>query len=344
MATTENNYQPRYRGPTLGRVSSFLVTGSSGHLGDALVRTLRVAGHRVVGLDLRPGPGTTVCGSVSDPGVLGAAMAGVEHVLHTATLHKPHIGSHHRRDFVEVNVAGTSQVLDAATEAGVRSLVFTSSTSVFGRAMTAPEGAAAVWVNEDLVPRVKNVYGATKAAAEDLCELTARDGAVAVVVLRTARFFPERDDEERSREAFADVNLKTVEFLHRRVDLADVVSAHLLAAQRAPELGFARYVVSAPTPFTRCDLPELATDARAVIERLFPDLVRRFDDAGWRLPMVLDRVYDSSRARAELGWAPVQDFARVADRALRTGEWRGELAVRVGARGYHDRPTGVYTE
>ena len=53
--------------------------------------------------------------------------------------------------------------------------VFTSTTSVFGRALTPlPEGPAA-WITEDIVPLPRNIYGVTKAAAEDLCEIIGRD-------------------------------------------------------------------------------------------------------------------------------------------------------------------------
>src|SRR5687768_18306321 len=64
-----------------------LITGSSGHLGEALVRTLR-ARHDVVGLDVTPSPCTSVIGSIADADAVRAAMADVDAVLHTATLHK----------------------------------------------------------------------------------------------------------------------------------------------------------------------------------------------------------------------------------------------------------------
>ena len=68
-----------------------LVTGSSGHLGEAMVRTLRVQGADVVGLDSRPSPWTDVVGSVNDPDLVREAMAGVEVVFHMAALHKPQL-------------------------------------------------------------------------------------------------------------------------------------------------------------------------------------------------------------------------------------------------------------
>lgn len=328
-------------------MESFLVTGSSGHLGEALVRTLREDGVPVTGLDLRPSPWTDVVASLTDRDALAAATAGVTHVLHTATLHKPHVGSHRRQDFVDTNVSGTLAVLEAAAATGVRGVVFTSSTSAFGRALTAGGGRArpggpATWVDETVVPRVRNVYGATKTAAEELCELAALDPGLPVVVLRTSRFFPEADDRDDVRAAVDDTALKVVEFCHRRVDLADVVGAHLAAARRAPELGFARYVISAPTPFTRDDLADLGRDPAAVLARRAPQVHALLDERGWRAPAV-DRVYDAARAVSELGWAPVWDARAVAERVRDGGSPRSPLADAVGAKGYHRSPTGVYT-
>jgi nucleoside-diphosphate-sugar epimerase len=325
-------------------MATFCVTGSSGHLGEALVRTLRSTGDRVVGLDVLPSPFTAVVGSITDRAAVRRAVAGADHVLHTATLHKPHVGTHHRHDFVDTNITGTLTVLEQAADAGVRSVVVASSTSAFGRALTPEPGRPAVWITEDVRPRVRNVYGATKVAAEDLCELVARDGGPPVVVLRLARFFPEPDDRDDVRAAFpSDPNLKVNEYLHRRVDLADVVDAHLRAAERAPDLGFGRYVVSATTPFTPDDLPELATDAAAVVTRLFPDESDDYARWGWRLPPTLDRVYDNARARRDLGWTPRLDFRTAVDLVRTTGDHRSPLARTVGAKGYHAVPTGVYT-
>ena len=84
-----------------------LVTGSAGHLGEALVRTLRDLQHEVVGLDILASPFTTHAGSVADRSCVRRCMSGVEVVLHTATLHKPHVATHRRQDFVDTNITGT---------------------------------------------------------------------------------------------------------------------------------------------------------------------------------------------------------------------------------------------
>ena len=248
----------------------FLVTGSAGHLGEALVRTLRDSRHEVVGLDVLDSPYTTTVGSITDHPLVRRCMAGVRTVFHAATLHKPHIATHSRQDFVDVNVSGTLNLLEEAAAAGVDSFVFTSTTSVFGDALAPPAGAPATWVTEDVAPVPKNIYGVTKAAAEDLCQLFHRNKGLACLVLRTSRFFPEEDDDRSVRDAYPDDNAKANEYLFRRVDIQDVVDAHLLAWRRAPQIGFRKYVISATTPFLPEDLPELRVDAPRVVRRRVP--------------------------------------------------------------------------
>src|SRR3954469_22854171 len=247
-----------------------LVTGSSGHLGEALCRVLAADGIEAVGLDILPSPHTTIVGSVADRDLVRAALGGVDAILHAATLHKPHVGSHTRQDFVETNITGTLTLLEEAVAAGVSRVIYTSTTSAFGRALTPPPGAPAAWVTEDVTPVPRNIYGVTKTAAENVCELIHRDHGLPVLILRTSRFFPESDDRDDVRAAYADANLKVNELLYRRADLEDVVDAHRLALEKAPELGFGRYIVSATTPFTRDDLAELRSDAPAVVRRRAP--------------------------------------------------------------------------
>jgi UDP-glucose 4-epimerase len=320
-----------------------LVTGSAGHLGEALARVLGSEGFEVVGLDVLDSPHTTVVGSITDRECVRRCVAGADGVVHAATLHKPHVGSHDRRSFVDANVTGTLNLLEEAVEAGVGRFVFTSTTSAFGRALTPPPGAPAAWITEDVAPVPRNIYGVTKTAAEDLCELVHRDHGLPCLILRTSRFFPEADDRDDVRAAYDDLNLKVNELLHRRVDLEDVVSAHRQALERAPEIGFGRYIVTATTPFTREDLAELRTDAPAVVRRRVPGHEAVYAARGWTMFPSIERVYDNSRAREELGWAPRYDFQHALDRLDVGKDPRSPLALEVGAKGYHAVSTGPYT-
>jgi UDP-glucose 4-epimerase len=308
-----------------------------------MMRALGARGDEAVGLDLLDSPFISVVGSVADRQCVRRCVAGADAVVHTATLHKPHVASHDRSSFVDTNITGTLNLLQEAVAAGVGRFVFTSTTSTFGRALTPREGSPAAWITEAVVPVPRNIYGVTKTAAEDLCELVRRDHGLPCLILRTSRFFPEPDDLDDRRAAYDDLNLKINELLYRRVDLEDVVAAHLLALERAPEIGFGRYIISATTPFTRDDLAELRGDCPGVVRRLFPDYEDVFAERGWRMLPGIDRVYANSRARTELGWAPTYDFRHALDLLAAGEDPRSRLARDVGAKGYHAESTGVYT-
>lgn len=314
-----------------------LVTGSAGHLGEALVPTLQNTNHEVIGVDIVHSDLTSRIGSIADRDHVRRCMEGVEAVLHTATLHKPHVITHSRQHFVDTNITGTLNLLEEAAAAGVGSFVFTSTTSAFGGALTPPADVPAVWVTEDVTPIPKNIYGVTKAAAEDLCELFNRNHGLPCLVLRTSRFFPEEDDDKDTRQTYEDGNVKANEFLYRRVDIEDVVSAHLLAIEKAPSIGFGRYIVSATTPFTRDDMFDLRANAPLALKRRVPDYEEEYARRGWKMFPGIERVYVNERARNDLGWHPRYDFRRVLDRLRSDGDPRSPLSRVVGAKGYHAR-------
>jgi nucleoside-diphosphate-sugar epimerase len=311
---------------------TILVTGSSGHLGEALVRTLQAQGREAFGIDIRPGAFTHCLGSITDRDLVARCMRGMTVVLHAATLHKPHVATHSRQDFT-----GTLNLLEAAAAEKVAAFVFTSTTSVFGDALVPPPGEPAAWITEELVAVPKNIYGVTKAAAEDLCQLFARNHSLAVVVLRTSRFFPEQDDNPAVREAYEDANVKVNEFLYRRVDVEDVVSAHLLAADHARSAGFAKFIISATTPFSRDDVQALRSEAPQVVRRYAPDYEVEYARRGWTMPAGIDRVYANDKARTDLGWRSRHDFHAVIARLKKDGDFRSPLARALGSKGYHDR-------
>jgi len=312
-----------------------LVTGSAGHLGEALMRTLREGGQEAIGLDVLSSPYTDRIGSIVDRAFVAHAMRGVDAVLHAATLHKPHVATHPRQAFVDVNVTGTLNLLEEAVAAEVGAFVFTSTTSAFGDALAPAVDGPATWITEDVVPLPKNIYGLSKLAAEHLCELMHRLHRLPCLVLRTSRFFPEDDDVPERRDAHDDANLKLNELLYRRADIQDIVDAHLLAIARAPEIGFDRYVISATSPFTQDDLVALRTDPASVVARRVPGYVAQYTKRGWTMLDTVDRVYVNEKARGELGWRPRHDFAGSIERLARDEDFRSPLTHAIGAKGYH---------
>lgn len=312
-----------------------LVTGSAGHLGEGLARILKAQRYEVIGIDILASSFTTHVGSITDRDFVKSCLDGVEAVFHTATLHKPHVATHSMQEFVDTNITGTLNLLQESVTAGVGAFVFTSTTSVFGDALEPKEGAPAAWITEDVTPVPKNIYGVTKAAAEDLCQLFFRNHGLPCIVLRTSRFFPEEDDNRKARNAYVDENLKANEFLFRRVELEDAVNAHILAAKKAKEIGFGKYIISATTPFMRGHATYLRNNALWVVQGLVPEYVEEYERRGWKMFQGIDRIYVNEKARKELGWRPVYDFRYVVERLKAGEELRSPLAKLVGVKGYH---------
>jgi UDP-glucose 4-epimerase len=312
-----------------------LVTGSAGHLGEALMRTLPGHGYDAAGLDIKPSDFTQRVGSIADRSFVQQSMRGVDAVIHSATLHKPHVATHARESFVETNILGTLVLLEEAVAADVSCFIFTSTTSTFGRALTPAQGKPAAWITEDVVPVPRNIYGVSKVAAEDLCELVHRDHGLPCIILRTSRFFPEEDDNAGIREKYGDANVKVNELLYRRVDIEDVVGAHLCALDRAAAIGFSRYIISATTPFTADDLVELRASAPAVVRTHAPNYEDVYASRGWSMFPTIDRVYVNDRARRDLGWRPKYDFSRALDLLGAGEDFRSPLARIIGSKGYH---------
>lgn len=284
-----------------------LLTGSSGWLGQTLAPRLRALGHKVTGLDPTPSPNTDVVGSVADRDLVRATIADTrpQAILHAGALHKPNIEQFDRAAFVEVNVTGTLNLLEEAVAQGVERFVFTSTTSLMIskaiRAGAAGGAKQAVWLTEAMAPEPRNIYGVTKFAAENLCRLVHQEHGLPVVVLRTARFFPEADDMAHVIPQSGE-NTKANELLFRRLTVEDAAQAHVAALDRAPDIGFDTFIISAPPPFSPGDAEALIADAPAVVARYFPHYREIYARRGWTMFQSIDRIYDPSHAARRLGF------------------------------------------
>ena len=292
-----------------------LVTGSSGWLGAVLVPRLAADGHAVFGLDPRPAATTALVGSIADRAFVRAAIGDnrIDAIVHGGALHKPNIETNSREDFLAVNVQGTFNLLEEAVAQGVTRFVFTSTTSLMvSRAIRAASAPEAAWLTEDFAAQPRNFYGVTKLSGEHLCRLYHEQFGLPVVVLRTARFFPETDDMAHAI-AQSGPNTKANELLFRRLTRADAVEAHVTALAKAPELGFDLFIISAMPPFAREDCRALMTDAPAVVARYFPDYPALYAAQGWTMFDRIDRVYDPARARTRMGFRCKTGFREMLD-------------------------------
>jgi farnesol dehydrogenase len=119
-----------------------LITGATGYLGGSVASVLASAGHDVTGL-CRPGRETdlpagcrAVIGDLRDRVSLRSALQGREALVHMAAMVQK--WSRHREEFDRINVEGTAAILEAASEAGVRRVLYTSSVVALGPTKGAP--------------------------------------------------------------------------------------------------------------------------------------------------------------------------------------------------------------
>lgn len=313
-----------------------LVTGSSGHLGEAICRKLRRKQIDFLGIDIKRGEFTNKIDSILERKLVKEVVKDIDFILHTATLHKPHVATHSKQDFVNVNIIGTLNILEEAKLNGVKGFIYTSTTSTFGDMLTPKKNEPAIWIDEEVKPKPKNIYGVTKTAAEDMCQLFYRNHKLPCIILKTSRFFPEEDDKKIVRDTYQDLNIKANEYLYRRVDIEDVVSAHLLAVERVLEIGFQKYIISSTSPFTKENLMDLHEDAFKVVWGIYPEFKETYEKKGWKMLPQIDRVYVNTKARNDLDWSPKYDFQYILDCLRENKDFRSKLSKEVGIKGYHN--------
>jgi UDP-glucose 4-epimerase len=286
-------------------MSKILLTGSAGYLGTYLYTRLKELGCSVTGIDQRSHSTVDRVVDISNAEAVEDCFRDnqFDAIIHTAALHRPHIVLVPIQRFIDVNVTGTLNLLESARKNNVNKFIFTSTTSVYGHALTDnSEGAS--WITEEVVPNTKNIYGVTKIAAENLCKLYAELHRLHVIVLRVSRFFAEDDFDV----TFPNANMKGNEILFRRADYRDMVQAHVDALNVIESISYDVFIISGPTPFKPEDRKELITNAAAVVAKYYPDYEQVFKELGWEMFNKIDRVYVTEKAQRILGFKPKYTF------------------------------------
>ncbi|MGH7214437.1 MAG: NAD-dependent epimerase/dehydratase family protein, partial [Tepidisphaeraceae bacterium] len=187
---------PRLHGD-LFRGARALVTGGAGFIGSHLADALARLGASVVVLDNLAGgsrqnlsaiaPVEFVEGSILDPAVVARAMRGVRYVFHQAALGSVPASVERPREFHDVNVTGTLNVLEVARVAKVQRVLFAASSSAYGDSPTLPK-------SESMSAAPRSPYAATKLAGEALMGAYAASYGLDTVSLRYFNIFGPRQN------------------------------------------------------------------------------------------------------------------------------------------------------
>jgi nucleoside-diphosphate-sugar epimerase len=299
-----------------------LVTGGAGFIGSHLVEALLARGRRVRVLDdlssgrrefLPADPALDlVVGDLRDPEALRRALAGVDVVFHQAALRSVPRSVEDPLAYHDVNATGTMRLLLAARDAGVRRLVFASSSSVYGDQPVLP-------LHEEMRPEPVSPYGASKLIGEHYCANFARHYGLETVSLRYFNVFGPRQDP---LSEYAAVIARFIQAARRGKPLeihgdgkqtrdftfiANVVEANLLAAD-APRLAGDVFNVACGS---RLSVLDIAASLEAILGQ---PLARRHTPA--RPGDVRDTLADVSRARERMAYVPRVDFAEGLQRTV----------------------------
>lgn len=310
-----------------------LITGGSGYLGVALARKLEQQGETVRVFDLErspllPGKIEFVKGDVRDPAGLQDALNDCTVVHHLVGIMPQARAS--RETMQAVNVDGTSHVLQAASDNGVKRIVFVSSSEVYGRPQRIP-------INEDDPLKPIGEYGRNKVTAEKLClDHRGRTGLETVILRPPTIVGPEmtertflRNMEMARQGRFFCIGSGKHRFQMLHVD--DAADACVLASQRKDVDGEIFNVGAEGTlPFKR-QLEEVARHighkpkVHSIPAGLFKGIMKILCPLGFS-PLEPDHLHllyadfvmDISRAREKLGWTPTKTDLEM---LIETYEW-----------------------
>ena len=292
-----------------------LVTGAGGTLGLALAPALEQAGHQpllqdVCDLDTQY---EFVRGDVRSAQDVLEAARGVDVIVHAAAIHGIHLGDHSTRDFYDLNLTGTLNVWEAAVDAGVRAVVFSSTMGVY-KTHSAPGGGVALREDDPLRPG--DVYGWTKLAGEELCQLYGRTHGIPSVGLRFGMFVP---------ESFFRYGIR---LLYGGVDTFDVVRSVLTSidALTTGELTWGSFNVESAVPFQEHDDDQLARDPLPVLDTYYPGASQLLRERGVDSLAPITVRYPMEHAKQVLGFEPQCNFEQWLDELRARPEERADTS------------------
>ncbi|HYP40323.1 MAG TPA: SDR family oxidoreductase [Chloroflexia bacterium] len=305
------------------KVSKYLVTGGAGFIGSNIVEELVARGEQVRVLDdlstgrrsnIEPFLGSIelVQGSLTNDDALSKAVAGVDFIIHQAALPSVPRSVSDPLQSHEANATGTLKLLIAARDAGVRRVVYASSSSVYGDSPTLPK-------REDMPTRPLSPYAVNKLAGEEYCKVFTGVYGLPTVSLRYFNVFGPRQDptsqyaavipafisamlQDKRPTIYGD-GLQTRDFTY----VSNIVNANLLACESDGADGLAVNVACSE----RVSLLDLVAEINLLLGK---DIEPIFEPA--RAGDVKHSLADISLAREKLRFEPLVTFSEGLARTL----------------------------
>ena len=294
-----------------------LITGAGGTLGTALAPALVDAGHEPVLFDVQPlhTPYAFVQGDVRKADDVRSAARGVEFIVHTAAIHGIHLRDHTPQDFYDLNLTGTFNIWEAAVEAGVRGLVFSSTMGVY-KSHNAPGAGGGMALHEDLQLSPGDIYGFTKVAGEEMCRFYGRKHAIPSVALRFGMFVP---------EPFFRYGIR---LLYGGVDTQDVVASVVVSidALTSGKLQWDAFNVESQVPFSEEDGAQLRQEPLPVLDKYYPGVADLLRERGVHALAPITVYYPMARAAERLGFRPRCNFEQWLEQLRSRPEERAETS------------------
>lgn len=303
--------------------AKYLVTGGAGFIGSHIAETLLQQGEAVrvfdnfatgrqVNLEALQGRAQFIHGDLRDADAVRAAMEGIEVVFHQGALASVPRSIADPVGSLETNVNGTQNILLAARDAGVRRVVYASSSSVYGNTPALPK-------REDMPTNPMSPYAVQKLTGELLCGVFTLIYGLETVALRYFNVFGPRQDpsseyaaviprfltaliEKRRPIVYGDGE-QTRDFTY----IANVVQANLLAATAPDAVGRAMNIGCGERISLNAVL-EIAGELLGVA------VEPEYRDA--RPGDVRDSMADIHRAARLLGYRPAVSFREGLERTL----------------------------
>ena len=291
-----------------------VITGAGGNLGTKLVPLVADAGHEPVLFDSRSveTPYESLQGDIRNFADLLAALRGADIVVHLAAILGIAATSPH--DFYEINLTGTFNVWEAAAQAGVRGLVFSSTMSVYKPHDRPLQEDVLTEMGEDFPARPRDLYGYTKAAGEEMCRLYGRTHGIPSVALRYGMFSP---------EPFFPYGIR---LLYGGVDADDVAQAVLASVEALliEKFEYDVFNVESLVPFSKEDEAQLLHDPLAALDKHYPGSADLLRSRGVEQLRPIHEYYPMSHAADVLGFRPECNFDRWLDELRSRPEERAE--------------------